>query len=289
MSDDLGTLASPGPSPGWPRLERLLVAMEGMPVQPTAALRVMWECDDPRSSGASVGRALGEDPVLAARVLRVANSAMYGQRSAVSSLPRAVSVLGFSTVKALAVMSTWGSFAPGLGTGFWLHSALVAHASRELALRAGAPPDDAFALGLLHELGLPLLREFGPSRWVPPADEAEELAFYGISHGEAAARVLVSWQLPLPLVRGVASHAAPYDPDAPPLERVVKAAEGLAEMVGMGMAGCHPVGAPDAMAAIGLDEAEANAMSEALVTVADDLAAALGTGAASGAARASRR
>src|SRR5579864_8535971 len=101
------------------------------------------------------------DPALAARVLKVANSAFYGSRS-IASIDRALTVLGAVAVAGIAMVARFDSTSvpPGRTAPSLLHlrrhSLLTAVAAKRLAARAGDrlwDPESAFVLGLLHDLG----------------------------------------------------------------------------------------------------------------------------------------
>jgi HD-like signal output (HDOD) protein len=267
---------------GAARLARLLGAMESLPVQPSAGLRVVWLCDDPRSGAPEVGDAVEADAILTARLLRVANSALYGLRSPVANPRRAVAVLGTRTTKVLATLATWGVYGGRVGPEFWEHAALVASGARLLAPELGVDPDDAFAAGLLHEIGIPLLERAAdrpPSATEPgPGDAAWELATFGVTHAAAAGAVLGAWRLPAVLCEAVAGHLDPPGPDTSPLGRLLAAAESLAEALGGGLPTCRPAGAPDLLRELGFDAPEGDPRALPVAALAGELAAALAVG-----------
>ena len=173
---------------------------------------------------------------LAARVLRRANSAYYGLRSQVSSLARAIQVLGLNEVRAIILsLGLAGAFKHlALPPGFnfrelWEHQLLTAHLARELAVyarehtRSGpvvelAEPDELYAAGLLHDLGKILIASRRPKDWQAISDLAAgqslpmyraEEAYWGLDHSVVGLRVLTYWQLPRRLAEPVGWHHAP--------------------------------------------------------------------------------
>ena len=93
-------------------------------------------------------------------MLRLANSAYYGLSRRVAEVSFAVTVVGFPTVRAMAAVHASGLFEPGEHTvpdGYWEHSVATATVCSVLAPRAGVRPNQAFPLGLLHDLGSALL------------------------------------------------------------------------------------------------------------------------------------
>ncbi len=91
-----------------------------MPARAGAAARVLAITDDPEASIGDLVNAVGADPALAAKILTLANSAYYGLSRRVGTLQYAISVIGFQTVRALAVPVCAGLDGPNaVPAGFW--------------------------------------------------------------------------------------------------------------------------------------------------------------------------
>lgn len=213
----------------------LLARHEQLRTRAGAAATVLRLVDDPDAGAQDLARALGTDPVLAARVLRVANSSYYGLSGRVGTLPFAVSVLGFQTVRSLAVVAAAGLDDPSsVPTGFWPAAALAATAAERIAPLLEADAGDAFSLGLLHTFGAALLHQHEPLDLLclpAPADPDELLRTeherYGINHQLAGARVLAAWHVPERITSLIARHHQAPLPDAAPLERALHASRYL--------------------------------------------------------------
>jgi HD-like signal output (HDOD) protein len=222
--------------------DALLARHEQLPARAQAAAKVLQLCDDPDTSAQQLARAIGTDPVFAAKVLRVANSSYYGLSGRVSTLPFAVSVVGFQTVRSLAVVAAAGLDDPNATPpGFWEGSALAATAAEVFAPLLEADTGDAFSLGLLHTLGSALLHQHTPLGLVclpqpedPAAFAAAELAAYGTTHEAIGARVLSLWHFPDRVCTLIARHHEAILPDASPLERTLYAARGVADRLLVG-------------------------------------------------------
>lgn len=218
-------------------VERLLARHEKLPSRAGSALKVMRLADDPDSSAQQLADAVASDPMFAARLFRVANSSYYGLAGRVSSLPFAVSVVGFQTVRSLAVAAAAGLDKEGaVPDGFWEAAATCATAAELVAPLLGAHPGDAFSLGLLHTLGSALLHQHAPlpALCLPEPEVPTELLIwehehYGITHQEAGAKVLGAWQFPQHICDLIARHHDAMIPDAPPLERSLRTARALAD------------------------------------------------------------
>jgi HD-like signal output (HDOD) protein len=215
----------------------LLESLERLPVQQSAALYVVQVSDDPRSSARDVGLGIAGDPVLTARVLKLANSAYYGLSGRVSHPDFAVTLLGRDTVRAIAAAAAAGVVGNAvLPPGFWSYSGATAAAAALVAPKVGANRSEAFCLGLLHDLGAALLHQIDPARRTAIVDAAAttgvhpvhaEVPAYGLGHAEAAQRVLAAWRFPVELADAVGAHHRHSRDAMTPLERTLQAAKAL--------------------------------------------------------------
>jgi diguanylate cyclase (GGDEF)-like protein len=180
---------------------------------------VVRVCSDANGSIAELAEALARDPMLAAQVMRVANSAHHYRGAEVTSLQRAALVLGMRALKVVALGFTLANELPQTGVAagldlsvYWHRSVVIGVIARSLA-RTVEPElaEEAFLCGLLADLGKlvlshaipeeygPLVEEFGG--WPTVEAERERLGF---TAGEAAERMLRGWGVPELLVDGSA-------------------------------------------------------------------------------------
>ncbi|WP_432495725.1 HDOD domain-containing protein [Kineococcus gypseus] len=199
-------------------LGRVSAALDDLPAHRPVAARVIAQADDHRSDARSLGQTLSYDPALTAKVLRLANSAYFGLSGRVSAPAFAVTVVGFSTVRSLAVAAMAGleEVPESLG-GFWERSVLTAVTAGEVAGRVGVRAPDAFSLGLLARLGQALLVRCDPVRYpelLAAAGDREELLAaevrrYGSTHTRVSAEALAAWSFPDELSAALAQVDAP--------------------------------------------------------------------------------
>jgi putative nucleotidyltransferase with HDIG domain len=190
-----------------------------------AALLAALQREDLDAAG--MARLIGAAPVLAATVMRVANSAFYGLRGRIGSLPRAVATLGTEAIRGIVLAASLRHLGrqldtPVLDGGEWLaHSVSTALAARRLALAHAEPQDaeTAFVAGLLHDLGWavfaatqPLATRAclddlaaAPDRGAPRCAGIERQHF-GVTHAECGALVAAHWGLPEPIVLAIREH-----------------------------------------------------------------------------------
>jgi HD-like signal output (HDOD) protein len=217
----------------------VLARYEDLPSRAGAASRVLILADDVDTNAVDLANVIGTDPAFTARVITLANSAYYGLSGRVGTLHYAISVIGFRTIRSMAVTLAAGLEKPdAVPKGFWEQAATAASAGNMLAPAFGANAGDAFSLGLLHTLGSALLHQCRPlpQLCLPfPTDQHEvdeqELELYGIGHAEAGAQVLAAWRFPSRLCDLIAFHHSVPLPDAAPLERVLHAARALSNIV----------------------------------------------------------
>jgi len=206
--------------------ERRLLACPTLPSLPAVALQILQLCRDEEVDLWQIAEAIASDPALASRILRAANSASVAARGKVSTLTRAVALLGSKAVMAISL--SFGLLrnrrtdrASGFDrTTFWrraVFSAIAARATAEITSPI-VDPEEAFVAGLLQDLGMLALaevfqHEYG-SLCVRAAGNhdalaALERAAWGADHADASALLARTWLLPVSLQLAIgASHEA---------------------------------------------------------------------------------
>ena len=136
------------------RLRAQIINAKDLPTIPVLLARILAVVDGERSSTRDLVEVMQRDQALSARVLRLANSGFFGFAREVSTVSRAVMILGFGSVRSLALgVKVWDTFMGderGLKlTELWEHSALVGAAARLIAQRTrAADPEEIFTAGL---------------------------------------------------------------------------------------------------------------------------------------------
>jgi len=213
------------------RVKRVVSRVVNLPALPQVVSTVISLTDDPNYSVAAITEAISRDPSISAKILKLVNSAFYGFPSKISSLSQAVGILGSNTVRSVTLSaSVFDAFRKkekedgGFDqTACWIHSSSAAFIARYLAGRLGGlEAEEAFAGGLLHDLGKVILDahmggEFAEAvrlseREGIPAHEAEQQVL-GATHAEVGAWLIQNWKLPESLGRAVSYH---HSPDAAP-------------------------------------------------------------------------
>jgi putative nucleotidyltransferase with HDIG domain len=215
---------APARSPALEKFYRELMAVDKLPSAPEIARRTLATVNRDNASLNDLATLIARDQALAARLLRIANGAFYAVRGRVTSIPQAVTMLGFARVRDLVLsLSVWGALEGSSATArrfrrkLWMHSSMVAAAARMLAERTSQDEDVAFTAGLLHDVGkLVLGLRLGDSYWELLEDAAEdggaaevERTALSCDHAVVGGWLLQLWGMPSDLVEAVAFHTEP--------------------------------------------------------------------------------
>ena len=186
------------------------------------------------------------DASLSSELLRRANSALYGLRAQVSSLERAVTMLGFDQVKTLAMTLGIGTYLKAslkltVLRRCWRHSLGCAIIAEELAPECKLLPDRGYTAGLLHDVGrLALLVKY-PQSYADLLSVVMENHFgllkserdlFDLDHCEAGAWLAQEWDFPDELVAVIGEHHNPREDGAFDLLRLTHLSCRLADCLG---------------------------------------------------------
>ncbi len=205
------------------RFRNFVRSIKEIPTLPAVAIKVTEVCQDESSTVEELEEVIASDPSIAARILRIANSAFFGCAKKVDSISRAIILLGFDTVKSLALSTSVFDLFSGSAEArldwhqFWLHSVACGRGAQLIAEDAHARPyqSSAFLAGLLHDIGKLVLDNWfhEPYRQAlllaaeRPCTLAEaEKQTLGFDHSTAGAWFAKSWGLPDTLARPMGQH-----------------------------------------------------------------------------------
>ncbi len=166
-----------------------------------------------------LARVAGGDPILSAKVMRMANSTYYGLSGKVKDLHFAISVIGFLALRSIAVSAMMEQLIP-ISRDVWRHFLSKAGLAAELSRYFGADQGEAICAGMVmdigelvlaqHDLrGYPLLhREISKLALYLRNSVAEqrERQIYGMNHSELSRDLLLKWQFPIEICEAVADH-----------------------------------------------------------------------------------
>lgn len=208
---------------------------------------------NPDTSAQNIADLVSGDPPLASKVLRAVNSAYYGFPRKVSNLNTAIVILGFKGIRnlVLTIGAIKGLSRPGRVPfdyrGFWIHCLAVAGVTESICqnhLRAFR--EEAFAVGLLHDMGKLLIVQEIPDLATQVLRRAEEtggilgaeMDVLGFNHAEVGGKLARRWSFPEGVVRTLGLHHTPGDGGTPdPMSAVVHIADIAVRAAGVGWAG----------------------------------------------------
>ena len=224
-------------------ISTLFNQVHSLPSIPKIAQDLIRQFDNPNTSLDAVARNIAMDPVIAAKVLRLANSARFRGNRESSSVEDAAMRLGFNTLRTLVLASAvTGAFKAPAGfdlKGFWTHSFQVASVSRVLAKHRGVAVETAFTCGMMHNIGELLIQTGAPelaerlnatSQGSAAQRTALETLQLGFGFPEVGAELAKRWQLPELIQQAIAYQARPLQAPADlPLPRLLAQAVLIAE------------------------------------------------------------
>lgn len=265
---------------------------QSFPATPRIMVELSRLLRDPNAALPDIAAHLKHDSTLAARLLRIANSAAFAQSEPVASIEDAAALIGFRDIHRLVGAVAVDQFSlrnyPLYGfTGPRLrgNAVLVAVLMEELANLARQDAPAAYSAGLFRSVGkLALARIADEESPVPPfqpSDTATLLEWerhtFGLASNDATAAILQEWRFPPPVTRAIAEH---YEPpaDQDPLASILNLAARLADDVGTGLPGeaRYWRDPTESARAIGLDPADVQRAYASALQTFDQINLALG-------------
>lgn len=222
-------------------IDELFKSLHALPSIPKVAQDLILQFDNPNTKLGEVASNIEKDPVIAAKILRLANSARFRGARESGSVEDAASRLGFETLRTLVLASgVTGAFKSGPNfdlKALWLKSFEVAAISRLLAKQRGADAEIAFTSGLMHNIGELLIQTGAPdvaakinaSRGAAGRVANEHLQL-GFGYPEVGAELAKRWNLPKLIQNAIAFQAKPLQaPEKEVLPLIVAEAIALSD------------------------------------------------------------
>ena len=207
---------------------REVEAIQSLPSLPAVVGKILQVVNSPTSTAKELGEVISYDPSLASKILRVANSALYGMPRKIDSLDFSIVVLGMSKVRDLAlgisVIRSFRSIATCRAfdrSRFWEHCATCGPIAQYVAARVGLNlGHEAFVSGLLHDVGKIVLDNYFHDRFAESLEMTEdqqmrlyeaEAEVFGANHADVGGWLAERWDFPSHLCHAIAFHHAPLD------------------------------------------------------------------------------
>ena len=214
-----------------------------LPSLPTIVMELLATMERENVDVGDLTDKIAKDQALTAKTLRLANSSFYGMARQITTIHDAITLLGFRTVRNLATTSALiGLFNQSKDSHFdiapfWRHALACAICAKELAPHLHVDPDQAYAAGLLHDIGrLVLVTQFQPQYESAMAYRAThdcrlveaERVELGLTHAWVGELVARQWKLPQVIELAIAGHHDASISEMPAATFVVLAADVIA-------------------------------------------------------------
>jgi HD-like signal output (HDOD) protein len=206
------------------KLEALFQNPHALPTAPKVVAELIDSFNNASVSTDQIAKKVSTDPVLSAKLLRLANSAYYHVSRSIGTVEDAVLMLGFVTVRTLVISSGLVSgfkAVPGLDLKqFWRYSLHTAVSAKWIAKQSGENTDLAFTIGMMHAIGQLVLHSAMPEQAIqldkiaPPLDARRldaEMASLGYCFADVGAELARRWKFPEPFSEAIGAFPDPVN------------------------------------------------------------------------------
>lgn len=190
---------------------KIIAKAENIPTLPSIAQELIKLTRN--TSQAAIGQITSKikmDQGISSKVIKLVNSPFYGVRKEIASIDRATMLLGFSSVKNIALAISLDQYYQKpfnmyktTGQAMWQHSYNVALMSSEIAKYLQQDFDTLYMAGLMHDIGKVVMADFLVKEVDCVQDEREQL---GCDHAEIAAVIMNKWSVAPAIVEAVKTH-----------------------------------------------------------------------------------
>lgn len=202
--------------------------IDAFPTLPATVSKVMTVTADPDSGADDLMQAILPDQSMCTAILKVANSAFFGIPREVSTIERAVVVLGYEEIRNIVLGKAIFASFPKMGNKcrmsarlFWEHAFTCGLAAKIIAEHLRLSPSELFIAGLIHDIGklamfitfpheYPILLEFArPGNYGNTITEEERI--FAVCHDRVGLQLAEKWLLPQQLVTAIGYHHHPRE------------------------------------------------------------------------------
>jgi len=225
-------------------LETAIMTAADLPTIPVVAIKVMQLIESEKASAEELAKVVASDPAVAARVLKISNSAFYGCQRQIQTLSSAIVILGFSTLRSLVVAASVKQVYKPYGLTekmLWEHSFAAGLAAKIIASQTRAVnEEEAFLAGLFHDIGKIIMNTLDRDKFQEVMQHCynegvsfkeAERGVYPFGHEEVGAYVIKKWNFPDLLTRAILlHHSLEFDPQDDPVLPKLTATAALADL-----------------------------------------------------------
>ncbi len=237
------------------RIQSIIQNVEQLPSLPDVVSKIINMVNDPDVSFKHVADEIAKDQAITANILKLCNSAYFSKGKEISSIDRAIVILGLKEVKDIVVIATTKAVLNKVIVGYdlargelWKHGVAVAMLAKKIATECNqkAIADIAFTGGIIHDVGKTVLALFVQSTFKEILNtvteksitfqEAEKVVM-GFDHQQIGEQVAIKWKFPKVLQSIVRYHHEPMNApdDHKMIVSIVHIANTLCLMAGIGI------------------------------------------------------
>ncbi len=204
-------------------IKDIILNAKDLPAMPHVASKVLELAGNPETTAHRLQKVIQDDQAMAARILKIANSALYGCSRKIKTLTEAIVMLGFNTIRSLVVTSAARNMylKEGKTMGLkerllWEHSIGCAIACRILmSSRHPQLAEEAFLAGLMHDIGKLVLNQYAAEVFDEIVQEVYndgrefidvERELLGFDHSEVGSLLVGKWKLSPSLEEAISLH-----------------------------------------------------------------------------------
>lgn len=229
-----------------PHIRRKLREIKNLPTLPGIVTKLTRMAEDPDTTTEQMGKVISKDHILAAKLLRLVNSAFYGFPQKISSLNSAIILLGFNVIKSLIISASIFEIMEAQDVQLWEHSLGCAVVSSVLAKRLGVnDPEEISTAGLIHDIGKVAIKIELPAEYAQIMQTVKERKVFaidaekeilGLDHAEAGGWLAKAWNLPPKLVEPIVCH---HDPRKSKKEQMASSIIHVSDIIIRGLGYVH--------------------------------------------------
>jgi putative nucleotidyltransferase with HDIG domain len=231
--------------------ENIIKKIDELPPLPQVVFKIHELIRNPDSNTKDIAKVIETDQAIAAKVLRIANSAYYGMPGKISSVQHASVVLGLKTIgEIVTIVGSRGTLnrkLPGYGydtKDLWEHSLAVAFGSKIIAgVKYPSWVNEAYTAGLIHDVGKIVLDPYilEQKNEIEFYMENEEKTFldaenhfFSFNHAEIAFEICEKWNFPGHINIAIKGHHNPSRLENNDLSYILHMADHTARLIGIG-------------------------------------------------------
>ncbi|MFN7181196.1 MAG: HDOD domain-containing protein [Planctomycetota bacterium] len=235
-------------------MSNILEKIDTIPTLPSIIERLNGVIYKPQTNAKEVAKILSMDPALTSKILRIVNSAFYGLPNRITSITHAIIMLGFNTVKNVAISSSvldiFKRNAADINflKEIWKHCIAVASCAKILSKHCGQVlTEEFFISGLLHDIGYIVLYVYQYEKFLEFIEKCKssteppilvEKSIFGYDHQEIGGYLFKKWNMPKILEESASYHHIPLLAQEHNFTvSIVSVADNLAKALSLGNSG----------------------------------------------------